>query len=118
MNKRLKNTLWVITAYLAVLGVLFTFAPNVARSTFGIALNDPVLTLLYGQVVLTLAFMAYLIASNENLAKMTTGFLVLFTGHVLVFIYQLSTGAQTFAQVGPPLVLSVIFALLLYSFRE
>ena len=118
MNSRLKTTFWVITIYLAVLGLLFTFAPGTARSVMQIPLSDPALTLLYGQVTLTLAFMAYLVASNAALARMATGFLVLFAGHVIVFAYQLGTNVQTFAQVGPPLIISLIFVVLLYLFRR
>ena len=40
----------------------------------GIELNDEALTLLYGQVSLTLGYMAYLVATNEGLAKMANGF--------------------------------------------
>ena len=118
MNSRLRTTMWVITVYLAVIGALFAFAPGTARSVFSIELSDEALTLLYGQVVLSVAFMAYLVATNENLAKMTTGFLVLFGGHVLVFGYQLATNVQTFAQVGPPLMLSVVFSVMLFLFRK
>lgn len=115
MKARMKKTMWAITIYLAILGVLFTFLPGTARSVFGILLNDEALTLIYGQVVLSLAFMAYLVATNEGLAKMTIGFLVLFAGHVIVFAYQLATNVQTFAQVGPPLIITVIFTFLLFS---
>ena len=119
MSNRLKTTMYVITVYLALLGVLFTFLPGTARSAMGIALSDKALTLLYGQVVLALAFMAYLVASNiDMLSKMATGFLVLFGGHILVFAYQLFTGVQTFARVGPPLIISVIFTTLLFFFRR
>ena len=118
MNSRLRTTMWVITAFLAVIGALFVFAPETARSVFGIVLSDEALTLVFGEVVLNLAFMAYLVATNDVLAKMTTGFMVLFVGHVLVFGYQLATNVQTFAQVEPPLIISVIFATLLYFYRK
>jgi hypothetical protein len=39
-------------------------------------------------------------------------------GHVLVFVYLLSTGVQTFAQVGPPLIIAAIFLILLWLFRR
>lgn len=107
----------VIAVYLLILGVLFFAFPRTAESVFNISLPDAPLTLLYGQVVLTLAFMAYLVATNfDTLSKMTTGFMVLFGGHVVVFLYQLFTGMQTIAQVGPPLVISIIFTVLLYLF--
>ncbi len=119
MPNRLKTTMYVITVYLALLGVLFTFLPGTARSAMGIALSDEALTLLYGQVILALAFMAYLVASNiDTLGKLATGFMVLFGGHILVFAYQLFSGLQTFAQVGPPLIISVIFTTILFFFRR
>ena len=117
MSSKLKTTLYVIAVYLAILGALFAFAPRTAESVMGISLPDAALTLLYGQVSLTLAFMAYLTASG-GLSSMVNGFLVLFGGHILVFIYQLTTGISTFAQVGPPLVVSVIFTVLLFWFRR
>ena len=113
MNTRLRNTLYTITAYLAIIGALFLFFPSVAESVFGISLPDAALTMLYGQVVLTLAFMAYLAASK---GESHTGFIVLFGGHILVFLYQIMIGVATFAQNGPPLVISIIFTVLLFVF--
>lgn len=119
MSNRLKYLMYTITIYLGLLGLLFTFFPGIARASMGIALSDEALTLLYGQVVLALAFMAYLVASNlEQLSKMTAGFIALFGGHILVFGYQLASGIQTFAQVGPPLILSVVFTVLLLIFQK
>jgi len=118
MNSRLKTTMYVIAGYLAILGALFAFAPGVARNAMGIELNDAALTLLYGQVSLTLAYMAYLVATNEGLAKMANGFFVLFVGHIAVFAYQMATNVQTFAQVGPPLIVSAIFSILIYMFKK
>jgi hypothetical protein len=69
--------------------------------------------------VLALAFMAYLVANNvDSLGKMASGFVALFGGHILVSAYQVFTSVQTFAQVGPPLIISAIFMVLLYSFRN
>ena len=118
MNPRLKTTMYVIAGYLAILGAVFAFAPAAARSAMGIELNDEALTLLYGQVSLTLGYMAYLVATNEGLAKMANGFLALFVGHIAVFAYQAATGIETFAQVGPPLVISAIFSALLYMYKK
>ncbi|MEK6221381.1 MAG: hypothetical protein N2D54_03960 [Chloroflexota bacterium] len=118
MNSKLKTIMRVISVYFAILGILFAFAPSTARSVFGIQLSDQALTLLYGQVVLALAYMAHLVATNEGLAKMADGFLVLFVGHILVFAYQLATNVQTFAQVGPPLIISAIFSYFLFNNRN
>lgn len=118
MNKGLRNTLYAIAVYLTVIGALFLFFPRAAESVFGISLPDAALTMLYGQVVLTLAYMAYHVARNESLAKMYTGFVVLFGGHILVFLFQIITGVATFAQNGPPLVISIIFTALLLVFSR
>ena len=116
MNGKLRTTMFVITAYLTVLGVLFLFLPGTAESVMGIELPDAALTMLYGQVVLTLAFLAFQVARDSSLAKASNVFMVLFGGHILVWVYQLATGVSTFAQVGPPLVLSAIFTVLLLMF--
>jgi hypothetical protein len=116
MNGKLKTTMFVITAYLTILGVLFLFLPRTAESVFGISLPDTALTMLYGQIVLTMAYMAYRVGKDGALAKMYAGFVFLFGGHVLVWVYQLATGISTFAQVGPPLVISGIFTVLLLMF--
>lgn len=116
MNKGLRNTLYAIAVYLTVLGALFLFFPRAAESVFGISLPDKALTMLYGQVVLTLAYMAYRIARYDGFAKMYAGFVALFGGHILVFLFQIFTGIATFAQNGPPLVISIIFTTLLLVF--
>ena len=59
---RLKMVLNALGAYLAILGLLFLFSPATAESVMGISLPDPVLTPLYGQVVLVLALMAFMVA--------------------------------------------------------
>ena len=74
--------------------------------------------MLYGQVVLTLAYMAYRVAKDDGLAKMYAGFVALFGGHILVFLYQIFTGIATFAQDGPPLIISIIFTVLLLVFSR
>jgi hypothetical protein len=51
-----------------------------------ITLSDEALTLLYGQVMLAVAIMAFLVAGNlDTLSLMAWGFVALFGGHVLVF---------------------------------
>ena len=117
MNTRLRTTLYVITGYLTLLGILFLFAPRTAESILGISLPDAALTMLYGQVVLTLAYIAYRIARDiDTFGKLYAGFVALFGGHILVFLYQIFTGVATFAQNGPPLVISIIFTALLLVF--
>ena len=117
MNTRLRTTLFVITAYLLVVGILFTFFPSMAETVFGISLPDAALTVLYGQVVLTLAYLAYRVGiDTAAYGKLYAVFVALFGGHILVFLFQIFTGLATFAQSGPPLIISVIFTALLLMF--
>lgn len=117
MNNRLRTLMYVITIYLLILGILFLFLPRTAETVFGISLPDAALTMLYGQIVLTMAFLSYRIASEiGSYAKLSTVFIVLFGGHFLVWAYQLATGISTFAQVGPPFIISIIFTVLLFFF--
>jgi hypothetical protein len=116
---RLRWTLNVVGIYLTVLGVLFLFLPGVAESAFSISLTDPALTPLYGTVLLVLALTAYLVAQDvEKYARLVWVFIFESATHVLVFIYLLVSGIQTFTQAGPPLIVSVIFLVLLLLFRR
>lgn len=116
---RLKTLMYVIAAYLTILGVLFLLLPRSAEAIFGISLPDASLTMLYGQVVLTLAYLAYRVAADTGaFAKLYAVFVALFGGHILVFGYQIFAGVATFAQVGPPLIISVIFTVLLLLFGK
>ena len=115
--KGLRIVLFVQAVYLAILGLMFLFAPAAAEAAFQISLPDPALTPLYGQVVLTIALMAYLVASNmEKHIKLMWAFIFEQIGHILVFGYQLGAGIATIPQVGPPLVIAVIFLVLLVVF--
>lgn len=117
MDTRLRTTMYAITIYLTVLGVMFLFLPGIVESIMGISLPDAGLTMLYGQLVLTLAYLGYYVARNvESMRKLYAVFVFLFVGHLLVWLYQLFTGISTFAQVGPPLVISVIFTVLLFMY--
>jgi hypothetical protein len=119
MSKRLQITLYVITAWLAVMGILFLFLPGVAEKVMSASLPDKVLTMLYGQVMLTLAFVAFLAArGGEGLSRLSMVILVLTIGHVIIFGYQLATGMSTFAQAGLPLIINAIFTILLFIFRK
>jgi hypothetical protein len=117
LMKALRIVLLVQAVYLTILGLMFLFAPEAAEGAFQISLSDPALTPLYGQVVLTIALMAYLVASNmEKHIKLVWAFIFEQIGHILVFGYQLGTGIATFPQVGPPLIMAVIFLALLAVF--
>ena len=115
--KALRNVLYAQAVYLTILGAMFLFAPSAAEGAFQISLPDPALTPLYGQVVLTVALMAYLVASDmEKHIKLVWAFIFEQIGHILVFGYQVGAGIATFPQVGHPLVVAVIFLVLLAVF--
>ena len=115
--KGLRIVLLVQAIYLTILGLMFLLAPAAAEAAFQISLSDPALTPLYGQVVLTIALTAFLVASDmEKHIKLVWAFIFEQVGHILVFGYQLGTGIATFAQVGPPLIVAVIFLVLLVVF--
>lgn len=116
--KALRNTLLALAAYMTVVGALFLFAPRVAETAFNTSLPDAALTMLYGQVVLVIAFMAYLVSTNVSAyAKLVWAFIFAEAGHVLIFAWQLMSGIATFAQVGPPMIIAVIFTVLLFVFK-
>ena len=115
--KILRIVLLVQAVYLLILGLIFLFAPIAAEGAFQISLPDPALTPLYGQVVLTIALTAFLVASDmEKHIKLVWAFIFEQVGHILVFGYQVGAGIATFPQVGPPLIVAVIFLVLLVVF--
>jgi len=119
MSKRLQITLYVIAAYLTVFGILFLFLPSVAEKVLSNKLPDAALNMLYGQLTLTFAYLAFLAArGGDGLGKLSRVILALTTGHVVVFGYQLMTGMLNFAQAGPPLIVNAIFTVLLFLFRK
>ena len=119
MSKRLQVTLYVIMVWLGVLGILFLFVPGVAAMVMSASLPDKVLTMLYGQVMITFAYVAFLAArGGEGLTRLSRVILVLTVGHVVIFGYQLATGMSNFAQAGPPLIINLIFTILLIIFRR
>jgi hypothetical protein len=118
MNNKLKTLLYVITAYLMLLGGMFLFAP----STLAVVLKagelpDKVLNILYGQVLLTFAYVGYMAASGGD-SRLSRAVLALTAGHVIVFSFLIGSGMQTFEQAGPPLILNGIFASLLLLWRK
>ena len=119
MSKRLQVTLYGIAAYLTVFGILFMFLPRIAEKVLSNSLPDAALNMLYGQLSLTFAYTAFLAARGGDVAsKLSHVILVLTTGHVVVFGYQLMTGMLNFAQAGPPLIINTIFTVLLLLFRK
>ena len=119
MNKKLQVTLYVIAAYLAVFGFLFIFLPSVAEKVLNNKLPDVALNMLYGQLSLTFAYVAFLAArGGDGASKLSRVILALTAGHVVVFGYQLMTGVLNFSQAGPPLIINAIFTVLLFLFRK
>lgn len=119
MSKRLQVTLYVIAAYLTVFGILFIFLPSVAEKVLSNSLPDKALNMLYGQLTLTFAYVAFLaVRGGDGASKLSRVILALTTGHVIVFGYQLLTGMLNFAQAGPPLIINAIFTVLLFLFRK
>lgn len=119
MNKKLQVTLYIITAYLTVFGILFVFLPSVAEKVLSNKLPDAALNMLYGQLSLTFAYVAFLASrGGDGAGKLSRVILALTVGHVLVFGYQLLTGVLNFAQAGPPLTINAIFTVLLFLFRK
>lgn len=119
MSTRLQITLYVIAAYLTFFGILFLFLPSVAEKVLNNTLPDKALNILYGQLTLTFAYVAFLAArGSDGLSKLSRVILALTTGHVVVFTYQLATGMLNFSQVGPPLIVNAIFTVLLFLFRK
>jgi hypothetical protein len=119
MNKKLQITLYVIAAYLTVFGILFLFLPSIAEKILSNKLPDVALNMLYGQLTLTFAYVAFLAArGGDGARKLSRITLALTTGHIIVFGYQLMTGMLNFAQAGPPLIINAIFTVLLLLFRK
>ncbi|HOQ69563.1 MAG TPA: hypothetical protein PKZ26_01550 [Anaerolineaceae bacterium] len=117
--KALRITLLVFTIYTAIIGILFLFAPRIAETAFQTRLPDAALTMLYGQVVLVLALAAWLIRSDAAaLRKMVWALVFAEVGHVVVFLWQLMNGISTFAQVGPPMIIAAVFAVLFVVFNR
>jgi hypothetical protein len=75
--------------------------------------------MLYGQLTLTFAYMAFLaVRGGDGLDKLSRVILALTTGHVFVFGYQLITGMLNFAQAGPPRIINTIITVLLFLSRK
>jgi hypothetical protein len=115
--KALKITMYVVVAYLTIIGSLYLFFPNTAENAFGITLSDRSTAMLHGFGNLIMAYLIHLTASNlETYRKQVTVFQVFAAGEALIFAFQLISGMYTFAQVGPPTIIWMVFAVLLFIF--
>jgi len=117
--KALRNTLLALTLYMTVIGGLFLLAPRVAEAAFQTSLPDAALTPLYGQLMIVIALMAYLVSTDvATYRKLVWAFVFAEAGHVLIFGWQLMSGIASFAQVGPPMIIAAIFTTLLLVFNR
>jgi predicted permease len=118
MTKKLQITLYVVSAYLALFGAMFLFAPSVAERITQTT-HDATLNVLYGQYTATFAFVAFMAARDqEATSKLSLAILVLTAGHVMVFSYLLVRGIQNFSQATPPLMVNFVLTVLLFLFRK
>jgi hypothetical protein len=119
MTRKLQITLYVVAAYLAVFGLLFVFAPGVFERITQTALPDAKLTLLYGVYTLIFAFVAFMAAGEKEAAsKLSLTILLVTAGNAVVFGFLLLAATEGFAQVGPPLIVNSVLAVLLFLFRR
>jgi hypothetical protein len=117
MDRKLKILLYALTAYLTVIGMMFLFAPSAFAAMIKVAeMPDKVLNILYGQLVLTFAYVGYMAATSGE-QRLSRALLALTLGHVVVFGYLLGSAMQTFEQVGPPLIINAVFSFLLMLWR-
>ena len=115
--KAIKIMMYVVMAYLTLIGVLYLFFPGIAENAFGVTLSDRGTAMLHGFGNLVMAYLIYLTASNlETYRKLVAVFQFLAAGEALIFAYQWLSGMYTFAQVGPPMVIWAVFTILLFVF--
>lgn len=118
MRRPMKITLYVMAVYLLVVGAVFLFLPDVARAVFQAPLPDATLNMLYGAETMAMAGLAYVVARDEGKLNGSLG-VILFGNviHAVLMGYAMATGMMSFAQVGPPFVISTVFSLLLIFLR-
>ena len=118
--KGLRIVYWVQAIYLTILGLVFWFIPSLAEAVFQTALKDPILTPLFGQVLVSLAIACFIIAMNvEKYFKLTWALIFENAGHVAIFVYLLVSGVAGFVTVGPPMIISLILVVLFtYYYRQ
>ena len=97
---------------------MYLFFPGFAEK-FTESNHDPSLDMVYGLYALVFAIVSFLAAREKRAAsRLSLIILMLMTGHVVVFGYQLLTGMEAFAQAGPPIIVNAILAAVLYWFRK
>lgn len=114
--KSLRIIMYVLVAYLFVIGSLYLFFPNTAEAAFGLVLSDRSTAMLHGFGNLVMALLIYMIASNlETYSKLVPVFQAFAAGEALIFAFQLLSGMHMFAEVGPPAIIWAVFAILLFA---
>ena len=107
-------TLIALALYLALLGLLFLFALDLAAAVLGIVVYDPVPFRQWGAALLILASLAALLAADP--VRYRRLLLVPLLGLVLdsvILAYELLTGTSGPRQAAVPLIVNlVLFALL------
>ena len=117
-SKQLGITLKALAIYLTLMGLIFIFFPGVGESVFKISLPDKTLTPLFGQVLWVVALMAYFVSTDvEKYQKFVWVVLFEQIGHVVVMAYLLIASVTTFAQIGPPFIINIIFLVLVWLFK-
>lgn len=115
--KSLKITMYVLVAYLTIIGALYLFLPGIAETAFKITLSDRGTAMLHGFGNLIIAYLAYTIAANlDTYGKLVRTYQGFALGETLIFVYQLTSGMHTFAEVGPPTIIWAVFTVLLFVF--
>jgi hypothetical protein len=115
--KGLRIVYLVEAVYLTILGVMFMFVPSIAEAIFQTDLLDPILTPLFGQVLISLAIACFIIAQDvAKYIKITWALIFENVGHVAVFLYLLIVGDAGFVTVGPPMIISAILAVLFFVY--
>lgn len=115
--KSLKITMYVIVAYLTIIGALYLFFPGTAEKAFQITLSDRGTAMLHGFGNLIMAVLIYTTVANlDTYDKLVRVYQVFAFGETLIFAYQLISGMYTFAEVGPPTIIWAIFTVLLFVF--
>ena len=115
--KSLRITMYVITAYLTIIGALYLFFPGAAETAFKITLSDRGTAMLHGFGNLVIAYLAFMTASKLDMYRnLVRVFQVFALGETLIFVYQLTSGMYTFAEVGPPTIIWALFTVSLFVF--
>ena len=117
-SKWQRVVLVVLGVYWALYGALLLFTPGTAEGMFSIEIPDRIMAAFAGLSGLVIALMAFLVSSDMfKYARLVWAFVALLAGEILLNAYFLAGGKQTFAQSGPPLMITAVLLVLLLVFR-